>query len=145
MPAVNSSLPLAPSWTWCLGVQTGYTRRDRRLPPRGLVRAGRGGGPGRKVTVSQGRAAGEASTTDCPLAPAQTNTTSREGDPRQENVERYCLVLTSMSESESCATTLHSCHLHPHPFVVSLRTLRDEVIIVTLIQSKRRRSHSDRA
>ena len=53
--------------------------------------------------MSQGRAAGEASTTDCPLAPAQTNTALREGDPRQENLERYCLVLTSTSESESGA------------------------------------------
>jgi hypothetical protein len=27
MPALNSTLPFAPSWTWCLGSPTGYTRR----------------------------------------------------------------------------------------------------------------------
>ena len=33
VPAVNSSLPFAPSWTWCLDGQTGHTRRECQLPP----------------------------------------------------------------------------------------------------------------
>ena len=60
VPAVNSSLPFAlstaPSRAWCLGGQTGCTRRERRLPPLGLGWAGRGG-QGGQVAVGGGREA----------------------------------------------------------------------------------------
>ena len=36
VPAADLSLPFAPSWSWCPGGQTGYTRGECRLPPLGL-------------------------------------------------------------------------------------------------------------
>jgi hypothetical protein len=44
MPALNSTLPFVPSWTWCLGSPTGYTRRRRVLFRIGTGVARRQGG-----------------------------------------------------------------------------------------------------